>query len=322
MTMEHTCTAVWDPREAARLGYGAVALRYMRLGYAVLGTRPGVKIPHQAYGDEGGYKWATTDERMVPWLWERDRFAGVAIATGTVSDLMVIDIDVKGQHNGTASFTGLLNAQGWRLPPVPQVTTPSGGYHLWLRLPRSYDGGGRPWKMEIPTRPGILPGVDIKGAGGYVLAPPSQARVDSMVRSDGSLGGVLLPYRWSGGCACEVPEAPWWLYQWIMTAQATGSPHGGAGEPVPDVSELVAGGGLAPGSRNITLHRLACSLFRRYGTRPAGIGQARAQLDAVMAASDLNGFSHGERERTIRSALEWATAREAEDFEAGEAFSR
>jgi hypothetical protein len=313
--MEHSCTAVWDPREAARLGYGAVALRYQRLGLAVLGTRAGVKIPHQAYGSEGGYQWATTDERMVPWLWERDRHAGVAIATGSRSGLMVVDLDVKGGARGDVSWCGQFG--GWPLmpgQPYSMVITPSGGWHLWFRTP---PGG------MIPTRPGILPGVDIKAAGGYVLAPPSQVRVDSMVRSDGSLGGVLLPYRWAEGCcACRVPEAPPWLLDWARSAQATGSPHGGSGEPVPDVSELVAGGGLQPGSRNITLHRLACSLFRKYGTRPAGQEETRRQLDLVLAETSLAGFSQGERERTIRSALEWARDREAEDMEAGEAFSR
>jgi len=307
--MEHHCTAVRDPREADALGYGAVALRYQRLGYAVLGVRGGTKIPHQAYGGEGGYRWATTDERAVPWLWGRDRHAGIAIATGHRSRLLAVDLDVKRGERGDLNWC--LQWGGWPLIPgqaYSMVNTPSGGWHLWFRTP--------PGAM-VPTRPGILPGVDIKGDGGYVLAPPSMVRVDSMVRSDGSAGGVPLPYRWAEGCcACRVPMAPGWLLEWAEHAPATGTPHGSNGDPVPSADELVNGGGLAPGSRNITLHRLACSLFRRFGTTPAGQSEARRRIDLVLAASDTRGFSDHERERTIRSALEWARAREDEDMAA------
>lgn len=183
------CLRVPDGPEVARLGLGAVALRWQRLGYAVLALGVGSKRPHKLFSDpdhqgQAGVHWATTDPAMVEHVWLRDRLAGIGIATGSASRLLVVDLDVKAGEDGIAEFASMVRA--WSLPVPPAVVqhTPGGGQHLWFRLPEG---------IEVPGRIGIAPGIDIKSDGGYVAVYPSHVWVHSM---DG--GGALLPYRMNG----------------------------------------------------------------------------------------------------------------------------
>jgi Bifunctional DNA primase/polymerase, N-terminal len=300
---EHHCTAVTsdDPALPA-LGLGAVALRYQALRYPVLGLRRGSKIPHPAYGSEGGVHWATTDTTMVPWLWGQDRAAGIAVATGLPSGLLVIDFDVKNGTDGAASWVA---AWGDVLRGYPLVATPSGGWHSWLRLPPGTDA---------PCRTGILPGVDVKGTGGYVVVPPSRTVVEGAVRSDGAAGQALLPYRWAEGCACQVPLAPPQVTEWIRNAPvAGGGGREGYAESV-DADAMITAG-LPPGMRNVSLHRLACSLFRRYGTTPAGQQAVRGAVDMALSRTDLTGFTPAETARAVANALAFIEGEQRKDRE-------
>jgi hypothetical protein len=118
----------------------------------------------------GGFRAATTDALTIDRWWRMWPLSNVAIATGTVSGLVVIDIDPR---NGAFDTIAQLAAQGRHLPPAALVSTPSGGFHLYFRHP-----GGK-----VPSRSnGIGAGIDVKADGGYVLAPPSVG-----------LGGT---YRW------------------------------------------------------------------------------------------------------------------------------
>jgi Bifunctional DNA primase/polymerase, N-terminal len=301
---EHHCTAVTaDDPALPVLGLGAVALRYQALGYAVLGLRRGTKIPHPAYGDSGGVHWATTDTTMVPWLWGRDKAAGIAVATGPASGLLVIDCDVKHGTDGAASW---VSVWGDILRGYPLVSTPSGGWHSWLRLPPG---------MDVPNRPGILPGVDIKGTSGYALVPPTRVQVEGVLRSDGQAGSALLPYRWAEGCACQVPWAPPHLVEWIRSAPSRGG--GGSAGSYGDAVEADAmiTNGLPPGLRNVSLHRLACSLFRRYGTTPDGQQAVRAAVGQALSHTDLSGFTPAEAARAVRNALEFIEDEQRKDRE-------
>ena len=88
----------------------------------------------------------------------------LAIRTGRVSGLLVVDIDPR---NGGYVDTSLM-------PPTAAVATGGGGWHLYYQHPRT------PTLAKLPGRDGI----DIKGDGGYVTAPPSVHP------------GTGQPYRW------------------------------------------------------------------------------------------------------------------------------
>ena len=301
--IKHQCLEVYrgDPIADA-YGLGAVALRYQAMGFAVLGLGRYSKRPHHLYGDRGGVYWASMDPAAAAWLWGQDKLAGIGIATGTRSRLIVIDLDVKHGERGDHSWTRQFG--GWPAPSwnYPLVSTPSGGWHIWCRLPAG---------LTVPTRVGLLPGVDAKAEGGYVAAPPTMVRADSAAQDGGQ---ALLPYRLVSGCFCTVPEAPPWLLAWISTAPALGTRHDG-GHGTMDMTRI-AEHGLERGARNTQLHRLACSLFARCGTSPSGQSAVRAVIEAVIARTDVSGFGRAEIERTIASALAFVQRREAEDMEA------
>lgn len=105
-----------------------------------------------------GLNDATVDPRQLERWFAAP--ANIGIRTGAESGLVVVDIDPR--HGGDATWRRLTDRHG----PVPTYTvrTGGGGTHLYLQHP------GRP----VRNSAGMLgPGVDIRGDGGYVLAPPS-----------------------------------------------------------------------------------------------------------------------------------------------------
>jgi len=101
---------------------------------------------------------AAADE-IVRWYrhWPQ---ANVGVVTGTVSGLIVLDVDPR--HGGADSMDGLLARHG-PLQPTVEAVTGGGGRHLYFAHP-----GG-----TIHNKVGLLPGIDIRGDGGCVVAPPS-----------------------------------------------------------------------------------------------------------------------------------------------------
>lgn len=92
------------------------------------------------------------------------------------SGKIVLDVDPR--HGGEDSFFVLDIEIG--LPDTFEVQTPSGGKHLYMN-------------GESGNRAGLLPGIDIRGCGGYVVIPPSVI--------DGK------PYVVAGGNVVAAPEA-------------------------------------------------------------------------------------------------------------------
>jgi hypothetical protein len=141
------------------------ALSYAERGWKVFPVRPGSKAPPLT---PHGLKDATTDPAAIRKWWGQWPDANVAIATGPGSKLLVVDIDVDPEKgvNGLSSMEDL-EAVGCAFPETLAVRTPRGGLHLYY----AYDGA------EIGNSAGkVAPGIDIRGTGGYVLAPPSVIR--------------------------------------------------------------------------------------------------------------------------------------------------
>jgi len=133
----------------------SAALWYAEQGIPVFPLTPGTKIPLKG---SGGCLDATTDVAMVNAWWSGNPHANIGIATGHLVD--VVDIDgLKGQTS---------RAQNWPmfdgLQVLGTVSTPRpGGMHLFV-----------PRREGITNGAGLLPGVDYRGLGGYVVAPPSR----------------------------------------------------------------------------------------------------------------------------------------------------
>jgi Bifunctional DNA primase/polymerase, N-terminal len=282
-----------DDPVRAQLGLGVAALRYQELGYAVFPLARATKKPSSllplAPPGRGGVYWADRDESKTRWYWQQNRALGVGVACGQASGLLVIDLDVKGMDDGRENFWAFVSRHGLQatLPARPTVSTPSGGQHLWLRTPP-----GRP----VPQRLSIMPGVDIKGDGGYVAAPPTMINV----KVEDEL--VLLPYTWASGCPCSVPPAPEWIFEWIAATPSLGGSGTGviAGQPV-DLDELQKSG-LPVGERNIRLYLTACSLFGRYDTDAGAQATVWALIEPILGETTMAGFSYQEVNRTLESA--------------------
>ena len=137
------------------------ALEYVSKGFPVFPVWPNGKIPRIKEGN--GFKDATLDANVINHWWDKWPNANIGIPTGKVTGLFVLDVDVKNGKSGKESLAALISQYGG-LPETRKHLTPSGGFHLLFNYPG----------YEVPSRNGhIGDGLDIKGDGGYVVAPPS-----------------------------------------------------------------------------------------------------------------------------------------------------
>lgn len=133
-----------------------VAFGYALRGMSVLPCRARGKEPLT----EHGFKDATTNTDVIRGMWKHWPDANVAIRTGSVSNLLVVDVDPR--NGGSESLAELEENHG-SLPTDYVVETSDGGRHHYFRLP---DG------VVIPSSV-LADGIDIKCENGYVIAPPS-----------------------------------------------------------------------------------------------------------------------------------------------------
>ena len=295
MESDHPCMDIGagDPL-AAQFGLGAAAMRYQSMGYRVLPLARGSKKPHPMLGWQGGVHHATRDMQQAARWWADDRLAGIGIATG--GGLVVWDLDVKHGEDGPAEFASRL-APWLPVDIAPIARTPSGGWHLFMRSGIA----------AVPMRPGLFPGVDVKGDGGYVVAAPSRVVVA------GREGEALLPYEWVSGCPCTLPFVRDEVISWLGSAPALGSRTGGGiGGPAPDY-DAMAEHGLQAGSRNVDLYRLACSEYRKFGLSADGQAAVAGRIERVLAHTDRRDFGQPEVARILQSAREFVAKRERDD---------
>ena len=111
----------------------------------------------------GGFKIASTDGVVIRDWWSLWPFANVAIATGSLSGVLVLDIDVGPQKEGEESLHALEGEVG----PIPRdavVRTGSGGTHIYMTMPDQPISG---------STSKLGKNLDVRADGGYVVAPPS-----------------------------------------------------------------------------------------------------------------------------------------------------
>ncbi len=131
-------------------------ITYLNRGWSVIPIRAGQKTPLLAW--EVYQRRLAAEDELMDWC-DQWPAMNLAIVTGRISDLTVLDVDTT--HDGLASLTRL-REQGLVLPPTRIAATPH-GFHYYLR----HDA-------RLPTVGGLLPGIDIRSEGGYVVAPPSR----------------------------------------------------------------------------------------------------------------------------------------------------
>jgi hypothetical protein len=202
------------------------ALDYCRLGWSV--------IPIESRGKRPLIRWQVHQYRCaeVPEIGEwfsRWPDANLAVVTGIVSGLVVLDLDPR--HSADASLQQLEQEHGGFAPTI-EARTGGGGRHLYFAHPGEI----------VRNRVGIAPGVDLRGDRGYVVAPPS-------VHACGEL------YRWE-----RSPDVCRWapLPAWLLGAAPVGGTH--RGHPLAHW-RLLLREGVAEGERNNTIASLAGHLL-------------------------------------------------------------
>lgn len=151
-------------------------------------------FPCKSVGDKAkapltknGVKDATLDIAQVRAWWKRNRNASIGIPTGIVWD--VLDVDVKDNADGRVhlpylTHLGLLNGC------KRVIKTPSGGWHLYFPSSRVLGNKGKAASL----------GLDVRGVGGYVLAPPSYIETTgysgSYLDMGETVGSTDEPLRW------------------------------------------------------------------------------------------------------------------------------
>ena len=228
------------------------ALDYGRLGWSVIPVEPRGKralVRWQAFQ----YRRADVPE-IAEWF-RRWPDANIAIVTGIVSGLVVLDLDPR--HGAHASLESLQQAHG-ALPDTVEVSTGGGGRHLYFAHPGDV----------THNRVGMAPGIDLRGDGGYVVAPPS-------IHATGE------PYRW-----VRSPEVlyPVPLPAWLLQLAAGGHPS--HGHPLSHWRRLLREG-VAQGERNSGVASLAGYLLH-YGVGPEVVMELLLCWNAVRCRPPLD----------------------------------
>jgi hypothetical protein len=109
-----------------------------------------------------GLSEATTDPETIGAWWRHWPEANVGVRTGFISGIVVLDVD---SYHGGDDGLGELVAEYGELPATMEAETGGGGRHLIFAHP----GEG----VDVRNRAGLATGVDLRGDGGYIVAPPS-----------------------------------------------------------------------------------------------------------------------------------------------------
>ncbi len=267
---------------------GDAALAYACRGWSVFPCEPRGKRPLGRLAPHG-LKDATTDPDAIRAWWTAEPEANVAIATGAASGLFVVDID--GPEGEDAYGVLLVDHHGLCEGDQPDgvaVRTPGGGWHLYAALPD---------EARVPNSAGrIAPRIDVRGDGGYVIAPPS-------IHPEGGR------YVWVGDPGPNLPRPR----PWILEAVAPRRPRTPPRPALPARTDGCSRYGYAAleaelttlqeapeGTRNHALNRAAFSVGQLIAGGELPAEQTRlVLLDMAQAI----GLGQHEAEATVDSGL-------------------
>lgn len=247
------------------------ALRLYDSGYIPIPFRPNEKAPSIEWKD---LLDNPPDRKQTQELFDKRPDANLGIVCGDVVGLDIDDYGPAMEELDKYDFEGL---------KIPMVRTPSGGQHWYFANP------GR----EIGTRAKVLPGIDVRGAGGVLACPPSvvEGRSYSYIRK-------LSP-------ASELPPPPAPLVSALKNKQyINNNPY------IENLSFIEGCHGFATemfsqGQRNDSLFHVAHHLIR--GRMP------RNEVREVLYFIAINcnpPYPFEELEATIQSAIQRAERKE------------
>jgi hypothetical protein len=230
-----------------------------------------------------GFHDATRDPAEIKAQFSSPGAAMIGVPTGQGAGFFVVDLDVKNGGQGLE----WLAANQHRLPRTRTHKTRSGGQHLLFQWPE-----GRTIRNSASR---VAPGVDVRGNGGYIIAPPSP---DYEIAD-----------------ASALAEAPAWLLDLIDPPAAAPSPA-----PRPAPAPRTSGDGTrygltaldnecqailsAPdGAKHDTLNRAAFSIGGLVAAGELIEGPAFAALTSALAGIRHRCDDFRAAEKTLRDAF-------------------
>lgn len=232
------------------------ALEYASRGWRVLPIAPGKKIPANPNGCSGA---SCIADQVRRWF-DKTPTAGVGIAGGGPARLVIIDVD---GDIGRLTLGSLQQSLG-RLPETATARTRSGGAHLYFRVPAAFNV-----EQVRSSASKLGPNLDIRGTGGYVVAPPTPG------------------YTWTS--TAEVAELPQAWAERLVSNQGP-SKYGNAAIR----KELEAVIAEPEGSRNDRLNKAAFAL----GQLVASGSLAREVVRTMLIECAIRHAGQTEREAT------------------------
>ncbi|MET8772520.1 bifunctional DNA primase/polymerase [Streptomyces sp. NPDC004658] len=274
-----TTLALAHALSAAERGLAVIPLSRTKL--------PALRSPHRAdpspaerpcHGECGRFGHGVYDASTDP-VRIRELFAAAPWATGygiacglPPYHLIGVDLDTKSGTDSTAALRELALRHLFPIPETVVVLTPSGGRHLWLTGPSD---------TVVPNSAGRLaPGIDIRGAGGYLVGPGSRTDHGVYTAAPGTAGLAPAP--------CP-PSLLRLLLPPPRLPHPTRPAADGHGQGL--VQFVLA---AHEGQRNTRLFWAACRAYEN------GIGPALA--DPLVAAARDTGLTEREARATIASA--------------------
>lgn len=282
-----------------------LALSYIANGIPVFPCRS-VDEPTDTYDDDGveivlkaktplvsnGFKGASKNLRVTGILWDRNPTAMVGIPTGEQLGAWVLDVDVHKDDdgnviNGYETLAALEEKHG-PLPTTATARTAGGGEHRYFK-----------YVPGVRNRGKLGRGLDVRGSGGYVIAPGS-------VTADGN-EYVWLDY--DGDGLPPLADAPEWLLELVLPPkqeEASGGAytyHGGEHDAYVEravQAELEELASTPPGGRGYAVNASAFSL----GTLVGAGALSRAEAEAgLFDAAYANGVVAKDGEREVRQKI-------------------
>lgn len=208
---------------------------------------------------DNGFKAATRFAHIIRRWWQDNPTAMVGVPTGERIGAWVLDIDPR--HDGHNTLVAL-EQEYEPLPSTLTATTASGGKHYYFRHVQG-----------VRNRGNLGPGIDVRGDGGYVIAP-------------GSVTAAGGKYEWDNDLSPQ--PAPQWLLDLVVrreqptTHQPSGTAHTNSAYVNAAIDrELADLASTGMGNRNNALNDSSFNLGTFVGANALSESEARALLQDV-----------------------------------------